>query len=170
MVARVAREPRNSQFTRFSPKIHSLPPDSWPLHNGTRGRKTPMPPSSFSGRRSNSNYFCGIFMINPPISHISGKTLNVCGHNLFQRNFMKFREFHEISWNSTFLHKNKKSCEFQQKRKKRSPRPTVLGKSAQMLKILRKYIPSGGVDSRRECRNLSKSQEIINSANFDEFC
>ena len=52
--------------------------------------------------------------------------------------------------------------------KKNSGRATVLGKSAQMLKNLRKYIPSGGVDSRRECRILSKSQEIANSANFGE--
>ena len=56
--------------------------------------------------------------------------------------------------------------DFRKMQKKHIGRATVLGKSAQMLKILRKYIPSGGVDSRRECRILSKSQEIANSANL----
>ena len=32
------------------------------------------------------------------------------------------------------------------------------------------YITSGGVDSRRECRNLSKSQEIAIPIVFGEFC
>ena len=59
--------------------------------------------------------------------------------------------------------------QFQENAKKHTGRATVLGKSAQMLKNLRKYIPSGAVDSRRECRILSKSQEIANSANFGEF-
>ena len=53
---------------------------------------------------------------------------------------------------------------------KRSGRAAVLRKSAQMLIFLRKYIASGGVDSRPECTDLLKSQEIANSANFNEFC
>ena len=74
-----------------------------------------------------------------------------------------------ISRNSIISLKIRNSVEFQENAKKNSGRATVLGKSAQMLKNLRKYIPSGGVDSRRECRILSKSQEIVNSANFGEF-
>jgi len=78
-------------------------------------------------------------------------------------------KIHGISRNFIIFPENQKFCGISGKCKKNSGRATVLGKSAQMLKNLRKYIPSGGVDSRRECRILSKSQEIANSANFGEF-
>ena len=65
--------------------------------------------------------------------------------------------------------KIRNSAEFQENAKKATGRATVLGKSAQMLKNVREYTPSGRVDSRRECRILSESQEIANSANFGEF-
>ena len=81
----------------------------------------------------------------------------------------KITKNHGISRNFTISHEDQEIQRISTKMQKHSGRATVLGKSAQMLKNLRKYIPSGGVGSRRECRILSKSQEIANPANFAEF-
>ena len=58
----------------------------------------------------------------------------------FPHNFVKFR--------APFVN-FKKLYEILRKCKNPTPRPTVLRKSAQTLINLRKYIPSGGVDSHR---------------------
>ena len=61
---RVARKPRNPAFYIIYSKS-GCSSHSWLSHNGTQGRKTPMPPSSFPGRRGNSSYSYVILMVNP---------------------------------------------------------------------------------------------------------
>ena len=55
----------------------------------------------------------------------------------------KITKIDGISRNFIIFSENRNFKEFQENAKKHSGRATVLGKSAQMLKNLRKYIPPG---------------------------